>query len=682
MAISEEQIGLDYAAYESYRDDTSHWRELRDKAEKFYAGSQHSTSHSQELSDRGQSDIVLNKLRPLLLTRISAMIANKPTGVIYGTRKEDVGLAQVLMDFVDYHFYASMGNIVMERTVTRQQKHGIGWMALYSDNIADFGRGELRFIDLSYRNVFVDKAAGAKPLFDDAPVMIVTKLMRPLDFFNSLPKKVRKRIPNDQSLYVDNDEIYWSGRGTHEENVETGTPMLLTNTYPEEKADYVRLMDVYRRKVVDVRVIRQKMTGKVYKVLGEDEEPAAEEKILMQKKIADLQLEQMGLDPRQVDIYRLEEVEVPNWRVDYYQQVSGVMVIPESEELLPISNYPIAPVVCEDTGNAMPLGEVDFMIPQQEMINTAIGLTLLNAALASNWRVLVDSGAAQITDLKKFESNFSIPGSWHNMKRDVNGKFPIEIIRPEPLPQAWFMLLQYFSQAMEFQLSTFAFRTGDPKSAPDTYGATLQLGQWANDVLRIPLGRLEIAVERLFNTLLEWMPHYYTFAKSFELIGLDDNPTMREINMPYFDEVSGAWKTLNSLDNIRANYRIRLGSTAPSQSTYQLQVMQQLAQLQPALIANVIDLMPGLKPNEKQEIKQTIDQVMQLTGANEQKEQIIQTLQSQMTRMQETIVAMEREKALSKVEREVDQFVLEMRNQRQQISKSRNGNPKTAKVKR
>lgn len=684
MAVDQERIIQDWNAYQAYRDDSRQWRESRDRNEKFMAGSQWTKGFSDKIRARGQSDLVLNRLRPLILTRVSMMIAQKPTGIVYGTRKEDVGLAQVLNDFIDYHWQESLGSVLMERTVMRQQKHGIGWMLNDVDNTVDYGRGELRFRDLSYRNVFTDKAAGAHPLFDDAPVIIVTKLLRPLDFFASLPRKIREQIPNDTSIYTYNDEIYWDGRAIHGQEIETSTPRIITNVYPEEKADFIRVMDVYRRQITQVRVLRQKATGKVYKILNEDDEISDLDKLFLQKKIQDAQLIQVGIPPQMVEVLRLEEVEAPVWRVHKYQQLSGRVLVPESEEILPISNYPVVPVVGEDTGNSMPLAEVDFMVGQQEMLNAAIGLTLLNASLASNWRVIVDAGVAGINDMKKFQWDFSIPGSWHNIKmHPVTGRFPGEIIRPEPLPMAWFSLVQYFAQAMEFQLSTYSMRTGDPRGAPETFAATQQLGQWATDILRIPLNRLELAIERLFNNFLEWLPHFYTFDKTFRIVGADQQPKMQMINasVPVYNEMQQAWETINPVEDIKANYRIRLGSTMPAQSVYELAILQQLSQQQPALIGEVLKRLPGLRESERVAIMQNIDAVSQLTQANTQQEEVIKTLQSQLVRLQEMVTALQQERVVSEADKVINKFVNEQKYQAKELRRvvreaKRNGRAK------
>lgn len=674
MPIDDQKLTEDYEAYITYRDDTREWRESRDKASKFVAGSQHSSNYSSELEARGQTDIIVNRIRPLINTRISMMIANKPIGQIFGTRDDDIGNAAILGEFFDWHWYNSDGQVVLERIVRGQQVHGIAWLGIYSDNVADYGRGELKFCAIPFNNVFVDKAAGAHPLFDDAPVLIHTKLRRPFDFFNSLPKSVR--IKNDVSLYVPNDEIVWSGKGAHQEDIQTGVPLSLTNAYPQEKGEYLRELDVYKRSVHEIQILRSVETGKVYKVLDDDEEPNREEKILLKKNVTDADAATLGVDPQLIPKLKLELATAPVWRVEYYKQISGKLYVPNSYDVLPISNYPIVPIVNEDVGNSMPRGETDYLMGIQELINASVGLTLLNAALASNWRVLTDAAKAQINDLKAVQKNFSVPGAWIDMKTDpVTGKFPVEIMHPEPLPQAWFTLIEYFSQALEFQMSTFSLRTGDPSGAPETLGATLQLGQWAQDILRISLNRLELGLERSFNVLLEWMPHYYDFRKTFPILGVDSDKMGQEqaIN---FAEISSAWASLATPGSIKANYRIRAGSTMPSQTVAELNVLQSMAQLQPALIGEVIRKMPGLRDSEKQRIFQTIDQVSQLQNSNAQKDEVIQVLQQQLQHLQESVIALRREQEINKVRPEIDKFLNNMEVMQQKMtaaSKNRNG---------
>jgi hypothetical protein len=234
---------------------------------------------------------------------------------------------------------------------------------------------------------------------------------------------------------------------------------------------------------------------------------------------------------------------------------------------------------------------------------------------------------------------------------------------------------------MEFQLSTYSMRTGDPRGAPETFAATQQLGAWSSEILRIPLNRLEIAIERSFNNMLEWQNSFYTWHKVFQLVGADQKPIIREINAPYFNEVTQAWETLNDLGSIKANYRIKLGSTMPAQSIYELQVLQQLSQQQPALIGEVLKRLPGLRESERQEIMQTIDTTIQLQQANEGQGQTIKVLQNQISRLQEMIAGLQRERAVSEVEPEIAKFVADMKFQRRELQRAVRDVKKNGKAK-
>lgn len=645
--MADKQAKKDWDNYKVYRDDSQDWRIERDKNEKFYFGDQWSQSTSRKLENRGQVDIVVNKIRALLRTRVSMMIANKPTGRVFGVKKGDINAATLMEEFADWHLYNSDWQFHLERVVMGQNRCGIHWLTLYDDPTADYNRGELKVGNESFRYVFCDKAAGTRWDFSDAARVIDTKQRRPEDWWNSLPPKIRKTISLEQlkSLTVPDDELRWSGEHQHRGSNPVGTPVSVSTT--EEKRDvgeWIREMDVYEKVMVDVPVLKDAqgiifMVGDPDGDWNEDQKKAIEEGVL-------------------------EEAEVAQNRIKFHKSISGKMVLPldgnnlsKKADILPIEDYPLIPIIDEDTGNALPLGEIDFQSGIQEVLNAAVSLTLLNASLASNMKILVDAGKAGITDIETWQNQWAIPGVALNVKTDpVTGKFPVEIIRPEPLTQAWFNLMQIFSQEIEFQISTFSLRTGDPAAAPDTFAATLQLGQWAQDILRIPLNRLELGLERLYNLIFAWSPNYYDFEKIFFTFGKDGEPI---------------WQTINfqTMESIKARYRIRAGSTLPSQTVSELGVMQNLAQLEPALIGSVVDRMPGLKDSDKAEIKQTIDIVNQLRQADAQKGEVINLLQQQMQHLQEQNFALQREQALNPLKREVDKTIAQIKANRKEFEK-------------
>lgn len=620
----------DWDNYQTYRDDSLEWRTIRDKLQKFYFGDQWSLEGGKKMQARGQSDIVINKIRQLLRMRVSMMTANKPTGRIFAVRQADIETATLFEEFTDWHLYNSDYAFHLERAVMGQQRIGVHYLTVYDDPVADYNQGELKVGNESYRHVYLDKAAGQNWDFSDAPRMIQTKLRRPEDWLLSLPPKIRARFSEDDvsALSRPNDEIYWTGEHKGRESNEIDTPVSV-DTLVDEKVEWIREMDIYERTMVDVPILKDAQ-GIIFAAGDPDGDWNADQKEMIDQGV-------------------LVEAEVILPRIKFRKNISGRVLLPldandmsKVEDVLPIADYPLVPVIDEDTGNALPLGEVDFQAGIQEMLNVAVSLTLLNASLSSNLKIMLDSGKAGTT-IEKFRKEYAVPGGVMDVRFDPQtGKPPVEIIRPEPLTQAWHTMAQMLSQEIEFQASRgLSLRAGDPTAAPETFAATLQLGQWAQDILRIPLSRLELALERVMNLILTWAPSYYDFEKVFYTFDSDAQPIQKSLNF-------------STMENMKARFRIRAGSTMPSQTVSELGIMQSMAQLNPALIGAVIDRMPGLRDNDKKELKQTIDLVAQLQQQGQQKDEVIDVLQQQMQHLQESNIALQKEATLAPLKREVD----------------------------
>ena len=398
----DQQAILDWEFYQRYRTESLEWRETRDRTEKFRAGAQWSSKTGQDMEDREQVDIVINKIRPLIDMRCSLMAANKPTGHVFGVHKEDSGNASKLNEFVDWHWYNSDGQIKLLRAIKGQQTTGLHWLFLHSDPTKDFGRGELMITDLSYRNVFHDVGVSEWD-FSDAPRIIVTKLTMAEDFYLMNP-----RVKRDEGLLVVDDEIRWEAARQHKQKVEIGVPSN-HGSHSGGTREWVRELEVYEKTIQNIPVLLQKNTGIPVRVLDEGEEIHPDEKVLLKKNITPEDLQKLGLDPSiDPDLIRLEEKEIPIKRIKRRKSVSGVFSIPmdgtgKTEEIMPISSYPLKPLIGDDTRNGMPLGEVDQHAGTQELINSFISLTILNAALGSNLRYIVDPTALADSKMKNGE---------------------------------------------------------------------------------------------------------------------------------------------------------------------------------------------------------------------------------------------------------------------------------------
>lgn len=651
-----EQAHIDWEYYTTYRDDTRRWREERDKLIKFSFGSQWSESEKSNIDDRDQIDIVQNMIRPLLRTTVSLQLAGKPQGMIHGM---NIGsLAPVMQKFVEYHWEASYGAYLAEKVIMRQNREGVGFYIVIMNPLLDYGRGELRIGHLSYNNVFVDRGAGSRWDWGDAPRIIVTELQRPEVFYNSHPS-----VRRDESLNVDNDEIRWAGVGFQGQEQQYGKPTNVSNSLGSlmqnpSDGNYIRPLDVYEKVVVNVHAVRQKLTQKVLRVVSDSNPLLQEEKLFMVKDGSSLDpslLNQLQLPPQMADWFVLEEAEVPVQRIKFHRSVSGKATIGKPI-VLPISEYPVTPSVDEDTDNVEPRGEVDFQHGSQKLINASMSLVLLNAAGSSNKKTVVDASRAGIANKwDTFTKEWGLPNAIVNMSFDQQtGKPPIQEFGPDALNPAFFTLVQFFAQDLQFASSMHSIRSGDPSEAPDTFSALRTLGKWAEDTLRIRRNRHELALERVFNLILEWAPFHYKFHKFFDVTNDDTGTTeVFQINTPMYDEMTRAWRVMNDISQIRAHFRIRSGSTSEGESLTESQLLLQLMNINPALAKHLIRRLPIFRPSEKDEIIKDIDMLAKSQQENSQLVNALNIMRGEMARKDQNIQALMRQLELSKFKTKV-----------------------------
>jgi hypothetical protein len=593
----QEKAGHIYDTYMEIYEDTVDWREKRDRCVKAYLGNQWETSVAERLRSRGQIDVVINIIRVLLRNRVSSMVAQKPTGDIFGVGKGDMHIVPFLKDILDYHWYQSGGQSVAERVTMSQQREGVGYFVVLPDYKADYGLGELRVYDEIWRHVWVRKTAGRMWDWSDAPEIILSKLLTERQFYDLEPGYKGKLTPD---YFQANDEIYWSGQREHEESNEVHLPEVT------QEQSFVRVFDVFEKFYKEIPILRVIPTGTV-EVKDENYTPTNEENDLIAQGV-------------------MEFVSAPVPRIRYKKSYGDKIL--REETVLPIEHYPVVPVVNEDTGNVMPLGEIDQTFGMQELLNKFFSIVVHNAALASNPRIWIDAARAGVKDLKSLENQLASPGAIIDIQTDPQGKFPVEFQKPDPLNPAFYPLFERMIGLLQFGTATFSSKMGDTSQAPDTFSATLQYGEWQQDNLRIPLSRLEMGIQRVFNILLEWMPNFYTEQKVFDIIrdnGQIDQVVLNE--QAYMDET---WKTLNDIRNIRARYRIKMGSTMPASSVAYMNFFKELAQTHPLFLKYLIDYTPI---KEKMQVKKEIDLVQQLQGQLQESQKSNNVLEGMVTNL-------------------------------------------------
>lgn len=606
----QQELQAIYKLYWQVREDTTTWRKAKDKAIKFYHGNQYDPDTKELIEEENDMlAVVINTVRPYIKLRVAMMTSQKASGTLYGYHRDDNDAATALNDLLSFIRYESkFDNKIIKKACLHQQREGVSYFIIHVDKNADYGRGEIRISCENYKNVFVDKNVEE---FDDAPFVIHTRLYNRKTFVEKHPD-IRFSEKELDNLEMADDSIYWDGKAQKKDDSDVKIVGFESNS--SYVPNYIRVYDFYEKRTVKLRVL-ESITGKIYPLEGGRDVTLQEQELI---DTGDLHFNE----------YLVNRITVTKacGNCNYMRELRETIV-------LPISKYPIRPIINEDTGNMIPNGEVDYIDGLQELKNKAASVLLYNAAISSSLRFLGDSNTVvDETARAAIENTITVPGSISWMDRDAQGRWPIDMIKPEPINQAFALLVKMWDDSMQSAMGTFAFRAGDTSKAPETATLGLSMAEWSNDAIRDPLTNLEIAIEETFDIILELIPSVYSKRKVID-ITTDNNSSMKRvvINEPQIEiETGRIIDTLNDVTEIHARYRVKVGSTLPTNSMAKLALLKELVGINPAFLPELIDHLPGMRDGDKEALKEKVDVVPKMKGQIEQLSNVVKQLQSDL----------------------------------------------------
>jgi hypothetical protein len=645
-----------FQRYNNYLDDTREWREQRDKLEQNYHGALFTPSEGKDKQDSHETALVDNRLRPLLRKRTSKLIANSPTGTLYGVSDDDQGaILDVLSALGDHFWDISGGKFQATRAIHSMTKLGPGYWIVYNDPLADYGMGELKFKAISYKNVFYDKAA--EDMWE-SPYVIVRRLMDLDKFVERFPKFKEEK---SNLIFVD-DTVRYKLEREDRSTIDTELPEVFEGN---EEKQFVLYLEQYEKVIKPVYIFRQLAVDgqlQIFELAVGEKEEALMQRVLTPDMRAQLEsglaIWYSGNIPR---------IKVTTTINDKYEVVKPYE--------LPIENYPIIEIRNEDTANGEARGEMDYMVANQEFMSKALNIVIGNAAMGSFLRYVADP--TKLTEFMKqeeFKKAVTEPGGILWMMQDsMTGKFPLDTLRPEPLNEAYVYLMNYMAYSMEYSMQQFGSTMGDTSNAPRTFSATAQYGEWADEALVMPRDEVERGIQRLYDIFFQWAPHYYSAYKQFSTFDDDtEEKSDYELNKPA-PQPNGGLLLLNNISNFRARFRIRKGSTAPSMSVMKANLYKDLLQVtqNPAFLLPMLEYLPTGK--YKAQLKETLNQLPQMQQQLEQASQQIDQLSAELTRQTQQNVELSKriniEKTTQKVDKEATKTIFELRDLVRQVKR-------------
>lgn len=589
MALTAKEI-LD--TYETYRDlRQSHLRQV-ELDQDFILGKQWTKEEETELSLRGQSALVINRILPVIMQEQAILCANNPEFRVVAREDGDVEVAKIGNELLSYIQDINDFQLLFPQIVYDFLVNGVGYAYVFKK---DTPEGEEVGIEhLRYRDVLVDPYS-KKPDFSDAEAIQISKFLTRKMFQRLYPEKanvlnkVQKDFENTGRYKLMHDEHNLK----HPEDI-----------YDPDRDMFRVIEHHYIEKVPSVRVFdTTNGTAKYYK----------------KKEFKTLMEEEGFKQAVLTGAYSVKDVKVNQ---SYKDVVVGTEKIYNKVEL-PSSMIPIIPFTNLHIGSPFAIGDVRFLRGIQREINKRRSLLIAHAATSMASKLLIEQGSVE--DIEEVERKNARPGGVIEYAPGFN---PPEQSQVSPLPNGLYQLEEMAAYDLEFLAGIFSLQQGSTKDAPETFRATLAIEEFGNRRLNLKLRSISNGLSRLGKVAWEYMQKTYDYDKVIRIVNPNtgDEELLRLGLVDSFDE-SGIGKVF---DVTAGRYDIKCvaGSTMASNRWAEAQEYKEWYQL------GIIDREEVLKKTDifdKKGILERTGTVEQLSAQLEQLSEGVEQAQKEIS---------------------------------------------------
>ena len=599
------------------------WQTKSQKGYDFFLNAQLSQEEEDQLIDAGMPTFIINRITPIIETMKYFCTANSPRWKAVGAGGEDVDLAEVHNDIIEYCWYMSSGKTLFSEVILDSLTKGKGYFHIYVDPDGDRGLGEVKFERVDPYQVYVSSMC-RDFMERDATYQIIKKDLPREELIKRLPqfeKIIRKAhgerdgkgytdrdIDGSDSFQPDDIETPYRHSGQLDRKGEPDTILQYYEVYEQIRVQYYNLsvqmppsatemeeakegideainqfaqeLEVQfleKEKELRLAVEHGEMISERYdleitkaqKMMGQAVE---EQKAMMYNKAKEesSKVEQKIVTAEEYEVIKgtlgdsiLEAI--PYWEKKVRKEVvAGDQFL--YEQILNISHSPLIPIPYLHTQTPYPMSAVIPLIGKQQEINKSHQIMVHNANLSSNLRWLFIEGEI---DEDEWERYSGAPGALLKYRPGFSQNGPREIM-PQNINNAFFTIEQDSKTDMEYiagiQPPSMGMKSkGDNDDtyrgflAKDEYG-TRRIRSWISNVV-------EPALEHLGKTFHEYAKDTYSIQKIFRIVqpnpggGSDQHET--EINVPIYDDFGDEIGRWNDYSATRYDIRLIAGSTLP-----------------------------------------------------------------------------------------------------------------------
>ena len=613
-----------------WRDARADWETDARNDVDFYHGNHFTSAESQELQSRNQADVPMDRISPAIEKLKSVITAKPPVFTAIPREDSDTKIAGAWRTILGYVWQISDGDLHMKDAIHNYAVTGLGYLYVYLDNEADFGRGEVKFTSINPFRVYAPPSSRDR-FFADADSLILSTILTGDQIINLYPalgaqvdEETGELIPGlIEEISSYSEEDYPNAQNKNSMSITTPAEAKDLDNWSSER--YQILERFFKVKVPFYRVVDSR---------------SGEEMILNDEEFAAFLEENPGVFERGLMSFE----EVLQTRIGVVATVGEVVLY---ESVLNTDVYPIIPLPNIWSGTPYPKSDVSRTRPMQRLLNKLWSLAMSHAQASAGLKLLVPLGSA-INGLDQLEKDWANPNAV--IEIDTSQGEP-HYPAPTPLASEFYRLIEQAEFYIDFVFGLPEMMHGFSEKAPETVRGTERMLMLGSERPKSKLRDIEFGVNIVGRVMYAFSKGHYTFQKIFRLIQPNNNINEVSVNL-YTDMTETVMDIAKDRNNIgQHDIRIEPGSTLPTSKWAEYGVYFEAYQ------AGLVDRTEVLKKNpeifDKESILSRMSEIAQLQQANEQLQQQVKELRGDLQTAQRESVQDKKRVAVEKFKRDL-----------------------------
>ena len=630
MIETDPRADLNQELYRKWRDARSDWdTEARNDID-FYMGNHFTSDESDELNQRNQPDVPMDRISPAI-EKLKAVLTSRPPVFTASPREDsDAKMAKVWQTILGYVWDSSDGDAHIKDAIHDYAVTGLGYLYVYTDRESDFGRGDIKFTHINPFRVYVPPSSRDR-WFNDAEGIILSTILtgeQVVSLYPELGPQVDEEtgevVPGIiEELDAYNDEDYPDAQNKNSRSVWTPSEAKDLG-YADNK--YQVLERFYKTKVPFYRISMQQ----------EGQQGGVTEMVLSEGEF------QMFLEdnPGIFENGQAQFEQIMQTRIGVTSSLGQVVL---EEYVLNINEYPLIPMPNNWTETPYSTSDVSRARPQQRLLNKLWQLAISHAQASAGLKLLVPVGSA-IDGVEQLEKDWANPNAV--IEVDTSQGEP-HYPAPTPLAAEFYKLIQQCEHYIDFIFGLPEMMHGFPDKAPETSKGTDKMIALGSDRPKSKLRDIEFSITKLGRVIYGLAKNHYTYEKMFRLV--QPNNDMSEVTINLYDDKVGTIVDIKRDRNNIWQHDIRIvpGSTLPTSKWAEFGVYLEAYKM------GLIDRTEVLKKNpeifDKAGVLQRMSEIAQLS-------QQLQGAQEQIKKLKGDLQTAERESVHNRKQVEVSKF--------------------------